>query len=797
MAETWTEIGAAGKRLDYILYDQKKAKKRHCWFIIEAKLRSQNLVKNTKSQTKRFKLSGPILKKNVWPIIENQMSHYIGRYNPSFGIVTNGEQWIGFLAGELLSDIDRRNSHALVFRSLEHIEQDFETFYDAFSRTNIYTRFLLQELEPERNEYGLPLFSLKRIVEKSDITFLDYQNRQKEFYKLLRIATETAFHPITNDPFMLEKCFVDSRQSQNADEKLARMADELGFVLQSAMNDYPVAIEDKITSHNDWNIVPEEEDLKGEGYLARIIGEPSAGKSTFLRRLHRLKLSDESKTILIWIDCANNPNITPEILGKIALKEVKTGLFGGPDMKDVLEIYKSEWKKYQRFLGINEKTSEEIFFQVRQQFLLNKNKDEKSSPGNAFIKYLAFAVKNRRKLPLIVVDNVDNVEVAAIASRWIRAIYANSYALTTIAFDDTTLLRLRAKQQQDQLTRYGIEDFWLPRPKVREVLENRLEYLRFSLESLKEDSQSYRNNRIRTRLKYFKWNVKPKDVVQAVHSVLLLDPKVSTWIGQICNYNMTDIFEVCKEVLLSPHVRVEDLFNAQTIDKPISKYRILKALITTKTHQFEQKKQKRVLNIFEFHTKKKWYSLLPARVLIWLHFQENSDPNTRNKISGYVFLSQIFSVFDELAVPLPVIRELIELLFYYQLIESFDPNVELLDENNRVKITPRGKLHLDWATQEITYVKLMAEVTFIGDEEQYSVLKTHHCAMLTAFSKHDRKKSDRKKSDRKKSEREERLFVTNYVKYLLQHATLRSSLNFDFRQQWIRFEQQLASVGKN
>ena len=749
-----TELYAGKDRLDYALFDEKK----RCWFVVEAKKRSDLLVNQTKriSGNERLLLSGPVLKKRIWTIINAQMLSYIGYYGPEYGIITNGEQWIGFLARNLPPGVKRADSHAVVFRNLNEIDFSFEHFYNFFGYKGALARELSSYLIPKHACGGFQYNLQGKIIEP--VKLLSFQNRRNEsFYYGLRNAMNIAFNAVTNDPFALEKCFVTSRESQDADEHLTRMAFELEEYLQSAETAYPKMAIEQIEERGlkIKNSGFSDDPFQGSGYLARILGSSSSGKSTFLRRLYYLKFASRKKKMtLIWIDCAKH--VVRNILGSLALSIVIRELFGEKEIsgKDRLEVYKSEWNGYLRALDLDQEEGEKY----KNDFLRQKLLDEKKYPEEALVEYLLFSAKNRNRLPVIILDNMDNEEIAFTVAQFAVMIFQRTYSFITVASNDAVLLQLR-KNEQDYLSRLQVDNFWLPRPKVRAVLENRLEYLRSLLQKqAKKASSNIRGYVGRSELQ---WTVSPDEVVKIVNTVLLDHPEVSTWIGKLCNYDMRKIFEVCRAIILSPHIEIEDLLHAQAVEKFLPSHRVLKTLITPKTHQFQVEKSANIINVFGFSHDHIWYPLLPARILVFLRATETNEKNERYKanFAGFLKTSYVINIFKkEFNVAEKAIFSLLKKLHEFRLIRTFDPVTESLQKNTQIKVTPRGKLHLDWALKEQTYVYLMAEVDPVFDDSVYSKLRELHKNLT---------KKEKKPSKTRAITNE---FVRKYLQYILNYA---------------------------
>lgn len=173
------EVIAGNGRLDYAIRDANDA----CWLVVEAKKRDVDLVSRDGSFG-RFLLGGTVLK-DLLPIIDTQMSPYLGRFMPYYGVLTNGEQWIGFLGKTRPAELRLERSQAVVFRSLEEVEDEFERFYDFFSHERASARVLHRFLLPDAARGLASGAGSKRVVSVDAEKPLAYQANEP-FYRDLR-----------------------------------------------------------------------------------------------------------------------------------------------------------------------------------------------------------------------------------------------------------------------------------------------------------------------------------------------------------------------------------------------------------------------------------------------------------------------------------------------------------------------------------------------------------------------------------------------------------------------------------
>jgi len=714
--DLWVELSAGSERLDYLLRDESG----HAWFVIEAKRCSTQLAEPKGTHDGRtFKLTGPVLKPVAWPIISKQMAPYLGQYMPFFGGLTNGEQWIGFLGKTRPDDLPFDQTESVLFRSLEDIEMRFEQFYNCFSKQGARSRFLERMLvRIVRGVVRCP--RTERVVPPDRERFLSYQ-ADEAFYHDLRSALDAAFRPIQDDPEALNRCFVESRESREADSRLERLALELTESLLNAEEDYPPAVENQVRVLSE---PPSASHLPGGGYLARLIGEPSAGKSVFLSRFYNTKLADKrSRIVLISIDGEKIVPFDPLIASREALNQLRMALFGdeGPEWAQFREVYRRAWLQRARLLGFSDSSVPD---DEKKMFIAEQSREETEHPDRSLISYGQYTVNNRRRLPCIVLDNIDRMDDPAQAIAWALSLHRNLYALTTVAIEDTTVWKMR-QQSRDDIAAHSPTQFWLYRPKVREVIENRSAYLR----DLVADAATSSGSRLKARIglhRQLTWSTDPDSLVQSIGAVLLDDIKVAEWLGRMCNHDIREVLELCKQVLLSPHVKLNDLLCGQVARTPFTRRSVLKALVAPRSEQFQGEATTPVLNVLSFWSGDDWAPLLPARILALLRGREDDERNRKEAQPGFVRADRLMFLFgDAIGTPSDVLKSAIERLKTLRLIEPYDPSESLstVTSSTRVRITERGRLLLDWCLQERTYLRLMAEVDPLVDSDAVSDLR--------------------------------------------------------------------------
>ena len=747
-----TEQNAGGDRLDYILHDANRA----CWLVIEAKRVQDDLLSRHGDNThKLLKHSGTVLRKDAWPIVEKQMPSYLGRFNPNYGVVTNGEQWIAFLHRLRPATVSLDDGQALVFRNFEAVKSSFETFYQAFAFPHLKEQHLYRLLSPERRGY-IASTAPRRVVDR--IESLSFQGREA-FYSDLREAMNLAFKPILDDPEALAACFVESRESRQADSRLERMANKLLVELRSS-DEY----EEEARSELGRDHIAA---LDGRGFLARLLGEPSAGKTVFLTRFYNQTLSPlRDDFVLIWIDGQKLAPFTLEKASREANKQLEEALFGedGPGLNHYRELLKKPWRRRLSLNGLEEGMNDDTEVkQLWRTFVQEQEQQFKRDPDGWLHLLMEFAARNRRRLPIVVLDNVDHPESTDAALRWSVALHRNTYAMITVAMKDTTLWRLH-RRSEDLLAGHDPEQFWLHRPKVREVLTSRRDYLR---ELITADNAKGHSTRTHVGPRMH-WTVQPEELVRAINAILLDEEEIAQWLGELCNYHIGAILQLCTRITLSPHLKVEDLLKLQVTGSHSSlRWRVLKAIISPSSHQYQARPDDRIFDLFGFWHQDAWAPLLPARILALLkaHEDEELDRRRHDRIPGFMPIRLLLrSLETHLGVPRKLARAALDTMRAMQLLETHDPDLhEALQVNPeddvQVKITPCGRLHLNWSLKEPTYVRMMGEVHPLTDPDVCALLRSAHDRFLTSI-----------RNNASDIQEAERAFIRHFIAHLLDAA---------------------------
>ncbi|MDF5712273.1 MAG: hypothetical protein PUP90_32525, partial [Nostoc sp. S4] len=260
--------------------------------VVEAKRTSKLLIDTRQPRMAWYKVSGPALQSAIEGL--EQAKRYCTDTAVLFSALTTGFEWIGFWAVRT-DGLPPKEGKAVVFPSFEAIQQNFAVFYDLFSSegmlANLYQVHVheAEGLQVRQNEIleAVTALSERRLLQKAPL-LRDLEGVYRNFFSTIS----------GDDPDMLAKCFVESKESRAADESLEKITSNLLNRIDIVNSEKGAELEDEIRSAIELK--------KGEFVL--IIGNKGAGKSTFINRFFRLNLNRKLREhcLVLRVDVANS-----------------------------------------------------------------------------------------------------------------------------------------------------------------------------------------------------------------------------------------------------------------------------------------------------------------------------------------------------------------------------------------------------------------------------------------------------------------------------------------------------------
>jgi AAA domain len=350
-----------------------------------------------------FNLSGPVFNDKAIQEGIDQAIYYAAYKGIELSCLTNGKCWIIFRSNRLGDGKDVLAGKGFVFSSLESVKKEFKLFYELLSPEGINDlryRALFQEAEGA--EIRLKDFS-QSIKSELEIKVLE---RQTYSHDIDRVMNEF-FSRLSgdSDPDMLRECFVETRESQNADQELCRISDDLIRRVRSLETKQAEALTELIEKVKSTN----------RHEFVILMGTKGAGKTTFIDRFFENVIPDELKTqcivvrINLGISDGNHQTII-EWMNQTLLEECEKVLYKGkPKYEEIQGMFYFEYER------LSEGNWNKLYEKDKEQFKIDFGKhieERREKRPNEYIKRMIGEItRSRFKVPCIIFDNADHFSI--------------------------------------------------------------------------------------------------------------------------------------------------------------------------------------------------------------------------------------------------------------------------------------------------------------------------------------------------------------------------------------------------
>jgi energy-coupling factor transporter ATP-binding protein EcfA2 len=673
-------------------------------FVVEAKRVSKLLIDTHQPRMASYKVSGPAIQSAMKGM--EQAQRYCTDTAVLFSALTTGIEWIGFWAVRT-DGIPPKEGKAIVFPSLEAIEQKFATFYDLFSRQgildNLYQVHIheAEGLQVSQGEILEPVieFSERRLLNKTSL-LRDLESVYRSFFSTIS----------GEDPDMLAQCFVESKESRAADESLEKISRNL-------LNKVDIVNSEQGTELA--NQMRESIDLQ-KGEFVLIIGNKGAGKSTFIDRFFRLVLDSKLREgcLVLRLDLAdsdgNQSTISDWLVSKLKI-ELETNLFKDnyPTYEDLQGIFFQEYRRlsegeYKPMYQRDKNEFKEKFGEIIGKIIENKPQE--------YVRHLIKnAISSRKLMPCIVFDNTDHFPQSFQESvfQFAQSIYRECFSFIICPITDRTVWQL---SKSGPLQSYDHRDFYLPVPSTKEVLTKRVEFIKSKSQ---EDSDINRDYFTKKGIRLSFSDVKA--FALSVEDIFINEDYVGRTIGWLANFDIRRSLQIAQRLITSPIMDISELIKAYAISQRFRPQRrnIKKALLFGDYNHFYQQDSSFILNIFEVGSNSVTSPLLKLSILRLLMdvYSNTSEPE-----NIYRSVEDILNYFEPATVSRTIVKEHLKILLNYRLIEPYDPTDTDVYETQRVKVTHCGRIHYEFVTDDMEgmYMSEMALMTPVVSQEYIS-----------------------------------------------------------------------------
>ena len=676
--------------------------------IVEAKRDGRDLEVSTRDSGRAYKLNGTVFQGPTTKEGIHQAIGYCAMKGAELACVTNGREWIIFRGNRVSDGKDTLEGKAFIFPTLEAVLQDFSNFYDLLSREaveNLKFRALFRQAE------GLPLrarMAPKAIRSTGSIHFLTQGAFSRDLDRIMaaffqRLADES-------DPELLNKCFVTTKESDEADLKLARISEDLIGRVRSL---------DTVSAEGLTDLIERLRSTKRNQFVV-VVGIKGAGKTTFIERFfeHIIEKSLKDQCIIVRIDVAKSggdEGTMTDWMNKNLLAALEEAVFA-----DVQPTYDELmgglfFTDYQRWsMGEQKHLYEKDKEQFKIEFGKYMQRKREEDPYEYICRLLRDIVHNRKKVPIILFDNVDHFspELQEKIFHYARSIYEQEVCMIIMPITDKTSWLL---SPDGALQSFENEFLYLPAPPLKIILQKRIDFLQEHLDP-RQTSDYF-------TAKGFRLTVGDlSGFIACLNAVLLTTGSVADWISSLANGNVRRCLEISRDIMISPHLEIDEWMKAFYAKDSyvVPSYKITNAMIKEKYDVYPTGKHKFIQNIFILDSDTETSPLLGIRILQLL-----SDVYNSHQEEKYISVEDVLQYFHMMTVEAHIVYLWLSKFLDTGLCFSYDPTVLRIENVQKIEISPSGSQHLRWAKGDRDYIQSMIDVTPISDAAVFTQLTTY------------------------------------------------------------------------
>jgi cold shock CspA family protein len=322
-------------------------------------------------------------------------------------------------------------------------------------------------------------------------------------------------------------------------------------------------------------------------------------------------------------------------------------------------------------------------------------------------------VKNRKKLPIFVIDNTDEFDLDYKVSVFQYFQSLRRSAAHCLLIFPATDRSAWTFSKTDIFNIYSSRSFFLPTPPPREVFRKRIEYLKnkIGLSDSGKTSREYFSDR------GIKIQIRDLDAfARVVEDVFVEQDYPSKIVGELSNYNMRKALGLAKRIITSSVLKIEDLIRTYLTGTMVAPThdRFMNALIKGDYEFFRSGDEPLLTSVFQVDGKIRQSPLIHVRILAFLNGLHQAASRDGDR---YVTVGSIKSYFDVMSMSEVSLQKSLEVLLLSGLIEPYDLSKKDYSEDQRVAISESGVLHLHLAMFNPVYFEQMALTTRILDAD--------------------------------------------------------------------------------
>lgn len=681
--------------------------------IVEAKrIGILGIESAVQDKHRTLKISGTSLKQSTDGI--HQAFSYASEAGIPIAVVTDGIRWIIFKTW--IQGTSYKEKEAFVFPSLEALENSFSVFYELLAYDHFVKKtynLLFDGIHNSRQNLSLPL---KAPIEADEIKLLQ---KSPIAFDLEKIFNGFFTHLIgDNNAEMMTECFVESNESRIADYSLEKITNSI--LSNIPINNSQVGSElSELIEGNVQAELPSESDMS-----VFIVGPTGSGKTTYIGRFFSkiLPASTRRNCLIASINCLDATGDDGTSIGWITesiISSLEKSLFqdGYPEYNDLQGMY---FGNYQRMSsGYLKKIYENDRNEFDRKFAEFLESEVKNNREGYLDSLLIFTIRNRKKLPIIILDNTDEftlefkIKIYQLCNAYRRK--AKNCMLIFPVTDKSAW----SFSKTDIFTIHQSRSFFLPTPSPREVFRKRIDFLSKKLVSANEiEKKAYlTKNGIRIEFKDI------NKFAQVLEEVFVENNFTAKTLGELTNYNIRSIMNLSKRIITSPVMRIEDLVTSYVTTEPINYKKFIDALIRGDYEAYKTSTGDDfgIICTFRVNSEKIHSPLLILRTLALLKITKLTGRDVEER---HLTVHSLIQYFDALGVDMIDMQRCLAEMVFLRLVEPYDPSTSALGDSQKLAITYKGIAHYDLSTKNKVYFYQMALTTGMTDPEVVHAIRT-------------------------------------------------------------------------
>jgi hypothetical protein len=670
-------------------------------FVIEAKKMFHEFPLPVKGRRHKIK---SLYKQNADVI--NQIRGYLGDIGLTHGVITNGKQFIisRFINIDGTSWLE---NDALVFQSIEKIEENFVDFYNLLSYEAIEQNGRIKIQKP-------PDFQ-KKIIDS--IANKNQELIRNDFSSKLLPIIDKIFTEIGNtndlelDRDLLNDCYVPTIDIHKYSDDLKGLFIDLPPTFDSKIS--KIKSTHSLTTQIKEDLKPTQMSTLAPSPII-LIGGKGAGKTTFIRYFFKIVLSPkESKEIpSVYLDFRNYTHqqiedtisIYQTILNSLLVEHDYLKLSDYSILKQIFKQeldlkHKGTWSKITDPEKLEEKVADYL--------------DEETKKPITYLTNLSkYLLKFQRRNLCLIFDNADQLDNESQKKIFLLAqsLKGTLNAVVFVSLREGYFYQWKNKPPFDA---FHSNVYHISAPPYSDVLRKRIQYIirKISFEPI---NTYIENKRVEFEDKTL------KDLFQNLHNTLFsaANGDIMRYLEQTSYPNIRKGLEEMNSFLISGHTKIDNYITSQP-NIPI--WEFIKSIgLNNKLYYSEANSA--IYNVFAPNHQMSDH-FLKVRILKYLYdFAKNKGFKEE-----YLSTNDVVDIFLQASYSRDCVIEELDSLLQNSLLATDRYNIDIevpnnISADNAIRISNTGIFYLNDLINKFHYIDIILQDTPIFDEHYYKLL---------------------------------------------------------------------------